>query len=342
MERPGIRVIAVALLCLASSLAGGAAQPDDRVWFSPGPGTTDYIRLFEHPEEWPHARQMISVFKFYQQHTQTPPPSIVGPNTYDALARAGTFSLINRWHKKIALEVGAVKEFFCTPDASGMNSAIAQTLASIAAVKAAGGAVAYLAMDEPFVSGRSRTCGGPALEPTADRVATYVTGVKAANPDVQIGLIEAYPFSSADAIERMIALLEARNVRPAFLHMDVDWHLSGADAFVRDMARLQAFAASQKLTFGIIITGYDGNADPLYAIDVYGITGLISTTFGDWNRMPDHIVIQSWAESSTGLRITPNNLPEDRPYTHTAMLWDVLRRLRGASGPGSATAIIRR
>jgi hypothetical protein len=342
MARPGVRLLTIALLCLACSIGGRAAQPEDRVWFCPSPGTLDYVQLFEHPEDWPHARQLVSVFKFYQQHTQMPAPSIVGPNTYDALARAGAFRLVNRWHKKIALEVGAVKEFFCTPDASGMNAAIAGTQASIAAVRAGGGSVAYLAMDEPFVSGRSRTCGGPALEPTADRIATYVAALRGANPDVRIGLIEAYPFSSAEAIERIIGLLKARGAAPAFLHMDVDWHLAGAAAFTRDMARLQAFAAGEKIPFGVIITGYNGNADPLYAADVYGITGLMADTFGDWNHMPDQVILQSWAESSTGLLITPVNLPEDRPYTHTSMLWDVLRRLRGGSGAATGTAIIRR
>ena len=142
----------------------------------------------------------------------TPAPSIVGPNTYDALARAGVFRLVNRWGKKIAIESWAVKDFYCTPDATGMNLAIADTVRAVNAVKTAGGGVAYLAMDEPFVSGRARTCNGPALEPTADRVATYVNGVKGAFPDIQIGLIEAYPFSSADAIERIVGLLKARGV----------------------------------------------------------------------------------------------------------------------------------
>lgn len=342
MERPGIGLSAVAVLLLALTIAGGAAPPADRVWFSPSPGSIDYIRLFERPEEWPHARQLVSVFKFYQQHTMTPAPSIVGPNTYDALARAGVFRLVNRWGKKIAIESWAVKDFYCTPDATGMNPAIADTVRAVNAVKTAGGGVAYLAMDEPFVSGRARTCNGPALEPTADRVATYVNGVKGAFPDIQIGLIEAYPFSSADAIERIVGLLKARGVPPAFLHLDVDWHLSGPEAFTRDMLRLQAFAASENLTFGIIINGADGNSDPLYAIDAYTSTGLIADTFRSWDHMPDQLIVQSWAASSTGLVITPTNLPEDRAYTHTNMLWDVLRRLRGANGASSSGKAVSR
>ena len=330
----------IAVVLILSAPARGAA-PADRIWFAPGPGTLDYLDLFQEPQQWAHARQLFDVFKFYQQHTQTPVPSIVGPNSYTALANAGAFRTLTSWGKKIAIETGAVKEFYCTPDASGMRASVADTLASISAVESAGGRVTYIAMDEPFVSGRAGVCGGPALEPTADRVQTYVTGVHAGSPTVAIGLIEAYPFSSADAIERILQLLKSRDYTPAFLHMDVDWHLSGADAFVRDMRRLQATARSMEIPFGIIITGYNGDADALYAVDVYGITNLIAQTFGTWDALPDQIIFQSWAESRTGLRITPGNLAESAAYTHTYMMWEVYRRLRGMTGM-AGTAIIRR
>ncbi|MGH9411125.1 MAG: hypothetical protein ACRD1V_16910, partial [Vicinamibacterales bacterium] len=219
--------VAALVILFAPVDASTTTAAQDRIWFAPDPGTIDYLDLFEHPEEWPHARQLVNVFKFYQQHTQTPAPDIVGPNTYDALVRVNAFHLLNQWGIKTAIEVGAVKDFYCTPDASGINAAIANTIASVNAVQAAGGTVSYLAMDEPFVSGRDAICGGPALEPTADRVATYVAGVNAASPSIQIGLIEAYPFSSAPAVETIVQLLKSRSVTLAFLHMDVDWHLSG-------------------------------------------------------------------------------------------------------------------
>jgi hypothetical protein len=344
MGRTGLRLLsafaAVALLLMTPPVR--AAAPVDRIWFCPDPGTLDYIDLFTHPEEWPHARQLMDVFKVYQQHTQLPPPPLVGPNTFDALARAGAFRTLTRWGKKVAIEAGAVKEFYCTPDASGMSAAIGNTNDSIQRVEGVGATVSYIARDEPFVSGRSRVCGGPALEPTADRVATYVSGVTAARPKIRIGLIEAYPFSSATAIQTIIQLLKARNATPAFLHMDVDWHLSGSAAFKRDMAVLQGFCASENIPFGIIIVGYNGDADALYAVDVYGITELIVDTFSSWDHMPDHIIFQSWVVSSTGLLITPTALPEDRAYTHTQELWDVFRRLRGASGGAVGRAVPRR
>src|SRR3954469_1646218 len=212
------RAFAALVLAAALTAPAGAAPATDRVWFAPGPGTLDYLGLFEHPEQWARARQLTSVFKFYQQHTQTPASSIVGPNTYDALARAGAFRTLTQWGKKIALEVGAVKEFYCTPDARGMDEAAAATVASVRAVEAAGGTVSYLALDEPFLSGRAPVCGGPALEPTADRLAVYGRIVAQAAPNARVGLIEAYPSFAPGAFESMLTLLAARGMKPAFLH----------------------------------------------------------------------------------------------------------------------------
>jgi len=146
------RAITSVLLTIAFATLAAIPAPSDRVWFCPGPGTLDYIRLFEHPEEWAHVRQLVSVFKFYQQHTHAGGSPIVGPNSYEALARAGVFQTLGRWGKKIAIESWAVKEFYCTPDASGMALAVADTVKAVRAVEAAGGRVAYLAMDEPFAA----------------------------------------------------------------------------------------------------------------------------------------------------------------------------------------------
>src|SRR5919197_6679516 len=133
---------AVISLCLAAVLAcvsfdARAQNRSPRMWFCPGPGTLDYIRLFEHPEEWPRARRLISVFKFYQQHTLMPPDPIVGPDSYDAFVQASAFRMLRQWGIETAIEVGSVKEFFCTPDETGMNASIAATLKSVRAVEAA-------------------------------------------------------------------------------------------------------------------------------------------------------------------------------------------------------------
>jgi hypothetical protein len=333
---------ALASLVLTSApraQSSGAAA--DRLWFCPSPGSIDYLQLFENPDGWPLARQLISVFKFYQQHTQTPAPDIVGPNTYDALARAGAFRLLGEWKKKIAIEAGAVKEFYCTPDASGMNESIANTVASIRSVQAAGGAVSYLSMDDPFASGQAPVCGGPALEPTADRIATYVQGVHGAYPAVQIGFSEAFPLTSEPNLERALDLLIGRGVTPAFLHADVDSRAltkAGAD-FTRDMRALRQACRARGVAFGIIAWGYNGDADALYAADVGYMADEIAKAFPTWLDMPDNLVVQSWAVSSTGLLITPSNLPESQLYTHTSLLRELWHQFRGQTGPPTDIAV---
>jgi hypothetical protein len=346
MRRASTWLCLVALTVALVGFDARAQRAAPRFWFCPGPGTLDYVQLFDHPEQWRHARQLVSVFKFYQQHTLMPPDRTVGPDSYEAFARAGAFRKLRQWHIETAIEVGAVKEFYCTPDPRGMNEAIAATLASVRAVAAAGGSVSYLAMDDPFAAGRAPVCGGPAPEPSADRIATYTRGVHAGAPAVKIGWIEAYPLSTADAIESMMDLLSARGALPAFLHMDVDMPFlvrrNRTDDFGRDMKRLRDAARARGMQFGIIIWGNNGDADALYARDAERILEALTTTFPTPDSMPDHIVVQSWAESRTGLRITPTNLPEDQLYTHTNLLWNAFRRVRGQTAPASGAAVRRR
>lgn len=315
----------------------------ERVWFTPNPGSLDYTSLFERPEEWPHARRLFSVFKFYQQHTQLPPPAVVGPNSYTALAAADAFRTLQQWGKKIAIEEPTVKEYYCTPDASGMDASIADTLASVQAVERAGGMVSYLAMDEPFASGRAPICGGPALEPAADRVAQYMSAVKAARPSIDIGLIEAYPFSSESEIESMLDLLRSRGAVPSFFHIDIDLNAvreSKADV-TADLRRLKGACAAMSVRFGVIIWGSNGDADALYALDAGRLVDALTRAFPTTADLPDQIIVQSWAVSQTGRSLTPSNLPESMRYTHTSLLRSIYRRLSGETGPPSDTAISR-
>ena len=107
------------------------------------------------------------------------------------------------------------------------------------------------------------------------------------------------------------------------------------------MKRLQAFARSQDVRFGIIIVGYRAESDALYVVDTAGMTALIADTFQTWDAMPDQIVFQSWVSTDTGQFITPSNLPEDRLYTHTNQVWGFVRRLRGGTGRNIGGAIPR-
>ncbi len=323
---------------MAASAPAPLPVSAERIWFAPGPGTLDYQRLFERPDEWPRVRELVTVFQFYQQHTQMPPASILGPNSYDALVRVDAFRRLKQWGMKTAMEAGSVKEGYCIDEPDGMALSIRSTIQSILAVEAAGGTVDYLAQDEPWVAGSSPVCSGGALEPTADKVAAYMSAVQQRFPNLKIGLIEAFPFSSVETIERILDMLRVRGTLPAFLHVDVDWRALAPGEFVRDLPRLDAAAKARGLTFGVIVWGYNGDADPLFARDAADIAGLLASTFVRWEHMPERIIFQSWAESRTGLRITPSNLPEDRAYAHTNIVLNLYRRLRGTVGGGIGKA----
>ncbi|CAN5819776.1 hypothetical protein BH24ACI4_BH24ACI4_13560 [soil metagenome] len=328
-----VHVLFLTLLLLATLLLSGDAQTrrqSETIWFAPAPGSLDMRRLFEAPDEWPRARRVIDVFKFYQQHTMRNPPELVGPNSYDALVRTGAFRTLRDWGKRIALEAGSVKEFYCTADESGMRESIRGTVESLNAVQEAGATVSYLTMDEPFLSGLSPRCGGPALEPTADRLQVYMSAVRRAHPATQIGLIEAYPTFGPDDFARMLHLMRDRGVLPAFLHVDVDLNAlrRDRDNFAPDMLRIFSAAVLHRIPFGIIIWGNNGDADALYAADARRLADAFHAALEGIERTPDHLIIQSWAESRTGLRITPQNLPEGVPNTHTALLNEFHRKFQ--------------
>jgi len=339
---------AVIVVVVLLTLCGGRPSPvdalaSDGIWYVPNPGSMDLLRMFEHPEEWSRSRQLIHVFQFTQQHTFTPPDPIVGPNYYDALVRAGVFAKLTQWGKQIALGVGAVKEFYCTNDSSGMDTSIRRSADAIRAVTAAQGRVSFLAMDEPFLSGRAPQCGGPDLEPTADRLQTYVTSIKRDFPSVQIGLIEAYPSFSPDDFRNMLDLLGARGIRLAFVQLDVDIRaVRPPRDLTADVRAIRSVVADRGIPFGLIIWGYNGDSNALFARDAHVLEDAFIQAFPTWSEMPEQISIQSWSPSATGLLLTPSNLPESQPYTLTAILLDVYRRLRGGTpARGTDTAVPR-
>ena len=85
----------------------------------------------------------------------------MGPNHTTRSVRSVRFGSREGWHKKLSIGVGAVKEFDCTDDASGMNDDASESLASISAVTNAGGVVNYPVHGRAVGLGRSKKCGEP-------------------------------------------------------------------------------------------------------------------------------------------------------------------------------------
>jgi hypothetical protein len=180
-------------------------------------------------------------------------------------------------------------------------------------------------MDEPFFSGRLPECDGPDPGPTLQRLQRYFAYVRFAAPAVRIGLIEPYPAFSATALDGFLTAMADRGIAPAFFHLDVDINaLRRNDTFAADVPALAARCAQLHVPFGVIITGLSGDSDPLYIQQAQNLVDRVNRAFPD---VLPQLIFQSWAESRTGLRITPTNLPETVPNTHTWLIDEGLRIL---------------
>jgi hypothetical protein len=320
-----IRTLAAILSALV--LLGGSPRALTshavQVWFTPAPGSLDMLALFQHPEEWTVALSRVAVFKFYQAQLMSTPVAEIGPNTYQALNAIDAFrTLTLRWRKSIAIEVGVVKPQYCTADSSGLAMAIRDSLNAVNNVRAGGGDVAYLAMDEPFFAGAAKACGGPDPSATVQRLTQYVEAMKQSFPSVRVGLIEPYPYFGGATIVGLLARMTASGIGPAFFHLDIDISAlkPGRDDLVHDLALIASACATTRTPFGVIVWGVNGDSDALYADDALHLARTLGAAFLAGDLWADHVIFQSWAVSSTGLLITPTNLPETTPDTHTGIL----------------------
>jgi hypothetical protein len=332
--RPVLLAALLGIALLADAPAAAPPADSTQLWFTPGPGTVDMLRLFEAPGEWEQAREAMDVFEFYQGHTLTQATPGEGPNRYDAFVRVDAFRKLAGWGKRIAIEMAAVKEHYCTPDATGMQASVNATLESLRNIEAAGGRVTYIALDEPFIGGLSRRCGGPAFAPTADRLAVYLPAIRRAYPAVRIGLIEPYPVFSVAQFTEILRLLADRGLAVDFLHADARRpdRAPGRVVFGAEMLQLRDLAAQYRIPFGVIVWGDPGDSDALYAADALRNADELGAVFRNWEVLPDRVIIQSWALSRGGQFITPRNLPEGTPNTHTWLINEINRRLHTPKG----------
>jgi hypothetical protein len=129
-------------------------------------------------------------------------------------------------------------------------------------IKAAGGEIAYVAMDEPLWYGHyydGRDACHSSLQNTAERAAAIMLEYKKVFPNVVIGDIEPFPALTDqpnwqnDYREWMAAFQTAMGQPIAFLQIDVNWSKPNWQGSLRQTA---GFARGAHLPIGII---YNGN-----------------------------------------------------------------------------------
>jgi hypothetical protein len=306
---------------LTLTLTGCAHSP--QVWFTPNIGSPDMLDLFEHPEEWPKARSEIQVFGFYAG--QLVPDELAcpncGPNRIENLRRVSAFARLAQWGISTYIEAPAVKPWDCTAETPAVF-----TRDALRAASEGGGAVHYVAMDEPLLGGDS--CG-LTMNETARRTAAYVHKLQAEQPGLSIGDIEPYPVIPAPRLLDWMDALRSAGVIPAFFHLDVDraYAASRRLDIGPDLRLLKTSLGQSFIPFGLILWGSNGSSDDGYATDVTGWAQEATTVFG---AAPDHITFQSWVVSPDGAQRVPVNLPENDPTTHshTRLINETLAQLR--------------
>ena len=309
---------ALAAIILIVSMAPCSAYADNttppRVWFTPRDnlarpgfyaGSPDFMDLFRPNAPWTQAASHVQVFKIYPQFVLS---------ASDADLRTVIVGLQQR-NIALALEFGLLTNRTLCGKIEGYCGE--QTGQAAARIKALGGTLAYVAMDDTLWFGHFSTQPGALQTPItaiAKDVAKQVATIHRYFPHAQVGDNEPLPDAAppgyvSEVLEWVDAYQSAVGIPLAFFHCEFDWRNPESQTQV---TQLSAEVRSRGIKFGII---YDGDANDT--------TGLAWTTNAEeyfveieknQSMIPDDAVLQTWATQPD------HALPETQPGTMTYLV----------------------
>jgi hypothetical protein len=316
----------LALMLGATALAR-AASPE--IWLGPeelpppGASAVDLMDMFTPEAPWKKAAAHTQVFMLQGPFLTRAPQ--------DQLNRI--VSDLNRRGIAIAVAVGVMNVPHDPPSGCGGLGNVegygtTQQAAKIARViKAAGGEIKYLVMDEPLYYGHYYTqapgkgagCHSP-IEQIAQLIKPTLAAYTQVFPQVVIGEVEPTFFIDGQPNWRteFSSWADAYRVamgRPlAFLHLDVEWPLANG---VQDA--LAVYSASQELQrrnllgkIGVIYNGSrQDKSDPAWTQAARDHLLLME---GQNKLRPDHVIFQSWTPNPT------HAMPETDPNALTSLV----------------------
>jgi hypothetical protein len=331
-------VAAVLLASLSAAPNATAAAAAIQVWFTPASESRDLIEMFRDPQLWKNARSQISVFELGRR--QLGEGNTTGINTISDLSKVSAFQLLRSWGISLALEGPAIKPWDCTG-----RYAAEDILRLIGNARAAGGIVKYVSMDEPLLSG-TRFCRD-SVENVAAKTAAYIKELKAREPVLEVGDIEAYT-PDISQLEQWLTLLTKDGAKPAHFHLDVDVHYVEVHPnidIIADLRSLKVLLRTQGIPFGIIFWSAHGPEPSSQSYYNHTIAWVkqVHAAIG----APDQAIFESWITrsyagcnyaasgcappkiqcppsdtSGCGLHSVPINLPEGNPriFSHTRLV----------------------
>ena len=270
-------------------------------------GPTDYMDLFSPGAPWAQAASHVSVF-LVSLSPFTGVPSLNIPAFSDAQLQE-MFSFLKLHNIAFALEWGPLTvSGGCGAGIEGFTGIAAQTI--IDRVKANGGTLSYIAMDEPFQHAHDVCNWTP--QQVAANAAVGLNILKAAFPGLIIGDVEVVPnISESDWLQQypawMDAFHEATGSKLAFFDCDTGFTAT----WMNDATALRAEIAARGIMFGVIYDGFQSDSS-----DVQWLTHAQQnfTNFELTYGQPDRAILQSWQAHPI------NSLPETTPYTFTWLI----------------------
>ncbi len=285
-------------------------------WFAPLPplsvsegrpfiGSEDFMDLFNEDANWKNAAEHIQVFKLYGEW--------VAYKATDTELKIVLANLAQRG-LAVAVEAGPLNASAeCGQNVEGF-AGIEEGILIANRIKAAGGTIHLIGMDEPYYYGHfydgTNACHWSA-EKIATEINTYVNAVRKIFPDVIVGDTE--PLSGpADAKayqDWMDTFRKVNGYDLAFIHMDIDW---SRPAWSDEVKSIEEHGKEIGIPVGII---YTGNSFDKTDQDWLGAAGERVKKHELANGgNPDHVLFQSWNDRPDFL------LPDSELFTFTGFI----------------------
>jgi hypothetical protein len=314
VNRPSKRArltVRASLLTASLAVGVGAAPADTLYWFAPLPpmpvrpgrpyiGSDDFMDLFSSDAPWQSAARHIQVFKLYGEW--------VGWSATDEQLKQVVADLRRRGIA-LGVEGGPLKAKSC---GAGIEGFAEPQWARIAArIKAVGGTIDYIDMDEPYSN--AHFFDGPqachwSTAVVAHEIGAFIKELREQFPNVVVGVVEPWT-GRADAgayLAWIDAFKEINGFALPFLHMDIDWRRR---TWPQEVKSIEEHGRSSGVAVGIT---YDGNAaDPNEAIWLANAGERVKRYELDAGAHPDHVLFQSWHDKPDHL------LPETAEFTFT-------------------------
>jgi hypothetical protein len=304
-------VLWLAVMMFASPLAVQAATP--LIWFGPEPplplgsaqpymGSIDYLALLSSSAKWEEASAVVHALKINTAWIEKVASEDQLRNVFANLARAKI---------KVALEMDGLRK---TEKCGKEGFSARDPMNILKKLKAAGGTVDYIVLNEPFAWGSKHLGEGScrwAPERVAQELKSFITSARSLFPNVKVGDVEPLwqDLDSSELIRWVDLFAEVTGTGLAFFHLDVDYKIpdwAGKGRQVEEAMR------GRGIPFGIQYFGNRSDTSDAQWLD--SAARRVFTYETSKGGRPDHALIQSWHRHPNFL------LPETDPTAFTAFL----------------------